>query len=111
MTERYVANYPDPKFGTSRAIGSKNMYDVRTCDLTFAYLPTPTNGRSHSLGTVVEIGWAHGQNKPVIIVSDDPFIKSHPVLNTCSGWMLDNLDDGIEVCVGLLDGYVGGKNV
>lgn len=109
--ERYTANYPDPKFGTARAIGAKNMYDVRNCDLTFAYLPKPEAGRSHSLGTIIEIGWAHGQSKPVIIVTNDPFIQNHPVINTCAGWILPTLDDGIDVVIGLLDGYVGGKNV
>ncbi|MDG5715635.1 hypothetical protein, partial [Acinetobacter baumannii] len=29
--ERYLLNYEDPKFGTARAIGSKNMADVRWC--------------------------------------------------------------------------------
>lgn len=109
--DRYTTNYPDPKFGTARAIGSKNFFDLQTCDLTLAYLPIPLPGRQQSFGTVCELAWAHALQKPSILVSNDPFIRDHPVLNTCAGWLLNDLDEAVDVCIGLLAGYVGGKNV
>jgi nucleoside 2-deoxyribosyltransferase len=109
--EVYAANYPDPKFGTARAIASKNMFDVRSCDMVLAYMPKPTNGRPHSVGTILEIGWASILCKPVVLVTDDPFLVEHPVMNASVGWVLPTLEDGIDVCTGLLGGYVGGKNV
>jgi nucleoside 2-deoxyribosyltransferase len=109
--DRYAANHPDPKFGTARAIGAKNMFDVQQCEIAFVYLPKPEEGRRQSYGSLIEIGIARGLDKPVIVVTDDPFIKQHPVLNAFAAWVLDNLDDGIDVCAGLLAGYAGGKNV
>lgn len=133
--ERYTANYPDPKFGTAKAISAKNKFDVAACDLVFAYLPKvytdghivgpkafdPHHGpdirakhqKRDSIGTILEIGWASSQqhSKPVILITDDEFIIEHPVMAACNGWCLPTLDDGIEVAVGLLGGYTGGKNV
>ena len=110
--ERYSMHYPDPKFGTARVIGAKNMFDVRQCDMTLAYVPKPEPGRVHSLGTISELAWAAILGKPTLLVSDDPFILEHSVLSACSGWVLTNLDDALEVIIGVLGGYtIGGKNV
>lgn len=39
--ERYDVAYADPCFGTPEAILGKNFLDLRACDLTLAYMPTP----------------------------------------------------------------------
>lgn len=109
--ERYGLNYEDPRFGTARAISSKNVFDVRKCDLTLAYLPTPEPGRHQSYGTICEVAWAHAFNKPAIVVTDDPNVADHPVINSCAGWVLDDLEAGVEVAIGILGAYSGGKNV
>lgn len=109
--DRYSMEYSDPKFGTARAIGSKNVYDVRNCDMTLAYLPLPPDGRHQSYGTIIELAWAHMIGRPALLVTNDPTVSEHPVINACAGWMLDDLDDAIEVLIGVLAGYVGGKNV
>lgn len=104
-------DYKDERFGTSRAITSKNMFDTKACDLVLAYLPTPPAGRHQSYGTIGEINWAFALGKPAIVVTDDPEISGHPVLAGVAGWLLDDLEEGIDVCVGLLAGYCGGRNV
>lgn len=129
--ERYEIQYSDPKFGTARAIGSKNIFDVRTCDMTLAYLPryqgtwdtmNPLDQSDEnvmerlawhqSYGTIAELAWAHMAGKPTILVSNDPEVYNHPVLSACAGWVLPTLDDAIDVVIGVLGGYVpGGKNV
>lgn len=100
--ERYSTEYPDPKFGTPRAIASKNMTDVRRCDMTLCYMP---KGLTFSKGTLIELAWAHAFNKPTILVSDDPGTVNHPVVQSCAGWVLDNLDDAYDVIVGILGDY------
>jgi len=101
----YLLKYSDPKFGTARAIAAKNMFDVLHCDMTLAYIPKPRLSTYHSLGTVCELAWARMANKPTILVTDDPFIRKHPVLSSNAGWLLGNLEDALEVIVGILGGY------
>lgn len=103
--ERYMLNYADPKFGTARAIGSKNVFDVRHCDMTFAFLPREINDRRPSYGTVIELAWAHMIGKPTILVTDCPVLREHPVISACAGWLLSTLDEGIEVVAGVLGDY------
>ena len=108
----YEAQYADLKFGTARAISSKDIYDVRNCDMGIYYLPTPPEGRHQSYGTICELAWAHIIGKPTILVSDDPSIYRHPVINTCAGWVVSDLGDAVEICAGVLGGYtIGGKHI
>src|SRR5262245_12527369 len=66
--ERYTfGNDADPKFGTARAIASKNFYDVQRCDMTLAFLPDPGPGKDQSWGTLSELAWAKALSKPTVI--------------------------------------------
>ncbi len=98
-------NSNDPKVGSARAIGSKNIFDVRHCDMTLVYLPRELNERKPSYGTIIELGWAHMLGKPTVVVSDDPAVLGHPVIGSCAGWLLDDLDEGLEVVAGILAVY------
>lgn len=91
--------YDDPCFGTPDAIGSKNELDVRSCDMTLAYLPTL------SPGTLAEIGLAKGAQKPIIVVTKLPLIRKHPLFINWINWMLDDLDDAVAVITGVLGDY------
>lgn len=107
----YGAGTPDPRFGVARAIAAKNKFDVDNCDITLAFLPKPAPGRHASYGTLGEIFWADRAGKQVILVSDDPDILIHPVIDAAVDWKLSTLDEAIDVCIGVLGGYTGGKNV
>ena len=51
----------------------RDLQDIRACDLVLAYMNEP------SLGTAMEIWHTHIiENKPVILVSDNPAIRRHP---------------------------------
>lgn len=103
--DTYTAGYTDPRFGTAKAIGSKNVYDVRNCDMTIAYLPEPPDGIRHSWGTIAELSWAYILGKPAILVSDDPEVREHPVLQATAGWVVNDLDDAVDICSGILGDY------
>lgn len=107
--ERYTAEYPDPRFGVPRAISAKNRHDVQNCDITLAYLPKEMG--KLSIGTIIECAWANAYDKQVILVSDHPLCLNHPVLDSCVNWKLGTLEEAVEVCIGVLGGYTGGKNV
>jgi nucleoside 2-deoxyribosyltransferase len=106
--ERYnTSGYNDPKFGTDRAIASKNMMDVQMCDLTLCYFPQDvTEQYGVSLGTVCEIAWAKALSKPTILVSTHAKVINHPVIGACAGWVLPSLDDALEVIEGIFTDYV-----
>lgn len=117
----YGVGYTDERFGTPRAILNKNLYDVQACDMILAYIPRPVLRPDpncpgslighHSWGTMAELSWAKALGKPAILVSDDPEIREHPVLNAQAGWVLDNLPDAVDTLIGILGGYTGGRNV
>lgn len=120
----YSPDYPDPRFGVPRAIAAKNRYDVENCDMTLAVLPKPPEGRTQSFGTIIEIGWADEKGKQVILVTDDPSVIRHPVIDAAVDWKFyPGMDDGhktledcfesaIQVLDGVLGGYIPGrKNV
>lgn len=91
--------HADKKFGTIQAIGAKNEFDVRNCNMILAYFP------STSFGTMVEVGMGKALHTPVVVVTDLPQVAKHPVIQYCASWSLDNLDDGLDVVIGVLGDY------
>jgi len=96
----------DPMWSDARAINAKNWLDTESADLVLAYLPKYMNDRRPSIGTIIEIGWAIGLRKPLIVVSDDEYMMEHPLIQRNASWRLDNLDDAVEVIIGLFNDYV-----
>ena len=96
----------DPMWSDARAINAKNWLDTESCDLVLAYLPKVMNDRRPSIGTIIEIGWAIGLRKPLIVVSDDDQYMEHPLIKHNASWRLDNLSDAVEVITGLFGDYV-----
>ena len=101
----YKLGYDDPKFGTSRAISSKNYFDTLNCDMVLAFFPKFMNDKRPSIGTIVECGWARAKEKKVILVTDDPYYFEHPVLDDCASWKLTDLDQALEVIEGVMSVY------
>ena len=96
----------DKMWSDPRAINAKNWLDTESADLVLAYLPKEMNDRRPSIGTIIEIGWAIGLKKPLIVVSDDKQVMEHPLIECNAAWRLDNLEDAVEVIIGLFGDYV-----
>jgi len=96
----------EKKWSDPRAIATKNWLDTESCDLVLAYLPKALNERRPSYGTTIEIGWAIGLRKPLIVVSDDDYLMNHPLIKHNASWRFDNLEDAADVIVGLFSDYV-----
>ncbi|MFZ5715779.1 MAG: hypothetical protein ACOY3N_23375 [Bradyrhizobium sp.] len=83
--DRYDVAYADPCFGTPEAILGKNFLDLRACDLTLAYLPTPPEvaelsaiiGRMENLANIATdmFGPLDGEEKA--IADDVETLKRH----------------------------------
>ena len=96
----------DKMWSDPRAINAKNWLDTESSDLVLAYLPKEMNDKRPSIGTIIEIGWTLGLKKPLIVVSDDKQLLNHPLIECNAAWRLDNLDDAVEVIIGLFGDYV-----
>lgn len=105
ITEKYELVYEDLLFGTAKAISSKNIYDLNTCDMVLAYLPQALEEKRPSIGTLMECGGAVWTGKPLILVTDNNYVRNHPLFAYGANWVLDNFDDAIEVITGLLVDY------
>ena len=104
----YTEEGASPKMWSDpRAIATKNWLDTESCDLVLAYLQKELNEKRPSYGTVIEIGWAIGLRKPLIVVSDDKQLMDHPLIKHNASWRLDSLDDAVEVINGLFGEYIG----
>lgn len=104
--ERYNVVYDDPRFGTPNAIRAKNVIDVNTCNATLEFLPKWANDLRPSYGTVTEHGMSLALGKPIILVSDDPYVLKHPLVGDAAQWRLGTLDEAIDVIVGTFGVYV-----
>ena len=105
---KYTEEGASPKmWADPRAIATKNWLDTESCDLVLAYLPKELNDRRPSYGTVIEIGWAIGLRKPLIVVSDDKYLMGHPLIQHNASWRLGSLEDAAEVIIGLFGEYIG----
>ena len=101
-TDRYLGEGEYDE-SLARQITAKNRLDVKRCDLLLAYLP------HGSTGTVSEIGWAYGMEKPIIIIAGPEELRFHPVLMGETPWIFDPNDGGfrkaMEVIRGLFEVY------
>jgi len=96
----------DPRFNAPGAIAAKNWYDTETCDLVLAFLPKELNNRRPSYGTIIEIGWAIGLRKPLIVVTDDEYLANHPLIKAKANWVFNDFQNAVDVIHGLFDDYV-----
>ena len=102
---RYGFTYDDPRFGTDRAIAAKNMFDLRACDATLVYIPHKLSAARPAYGSAGELMMAHIIGKYTALVTDDPHLRSHPLVRMSAGPILTTLDEGLEAVIGLLGAY------
>ena len=102
--ERYAPEYDDNKFGHPQVIAAKNKEDVRRCDVTFAYFPAE---QPASVGTLQEIGWASGLGKPIILVTDNDYVRENAVIKATVPWRFTEAEGGFEKAVEVIEGIFG----
>ncbi len=91
--------------GESHAIRTRDNYDVSTVDMVFVHLPKELNERRPSWGTAIEIGWASAHQKPVVLVTDDDTLANHPLVRESVGWIVPDLELGVQVVNSVLSPY------
>lgn len=97
--------------GESHAICARDRNDIlRLSDMLFVYLPKVLNDRRHSWGTGHEMGLADGARVPIVLVTDDKQLATHPLIRESVGWIVPTLELGIVVVNSVLEVYVGEEN-
>ena len=66
-------------------------------------MPRELNQRRPSYGTTIEIGWAIGLKKPIILVTDDEYLTEHPLIRANVNWVFEDFQNAVDVIHGLFD--------
>lgn len=86
--------YEQHLFSTQRGILTRDYFDVTTSD---ALVVNFTNADRVSIGTVMEIGWAHCLRIPVIIIGGKGGLHDHAFIREAAGWWVDSTIDAIKI--------------
>lgn len=104
--QTFNKNYP---MSTAPAVLARDRHDTLACD---AILVNFQGARRVSIGTVMEIAWAHLHHKPVVVVidKDDNLHGRHPMLRECFDIVVNDLEDGINIIEIMLGAYTGAES-
>lgn len=91
--------YEDYVLSSAKGIMARDSWDVRTADLVFVNLLGTTKA---SIGTCMEIGMGYALNKPMVVCMERENVHQHPMLNTAAGWIVDDLDFGLDIVKAIL---------
>jgi nucleoside 2-deoxyribosyltransferase len=88
---------------TSRAINSRDHWDVMTSDVILVNL---LGAAIVSIGTVMEIAWAHAYRKPTVLVMEkEGNIHDHPMVRESIGFRVETLEEGLHLVKAMLLPY------
>lgn len=86
--------YEDNPLTSEKGISTRDYNDVKRSDAIFVNL---LGAQRVSIGTVMEIAWARAFQIPVILVMEKGNMHDHSMLRYASGFIVDNIEDGIEM--------------
>lgn len=81
---------------TAKAIFNRDKWDVWRCDLILAHL---TGAPKASIGTVMELSWAHVWNKLVVATLLPDEVHNHGMLIQTMGIVVETLEEALQVTV------------
>ena len=91
LKDNYAELHP---MSTEDGIMTRDRFDVMRAD---ALLVNFLGATRVSIGTVMEISWAHLLNKPVVVVMEKDNIHQHSMLRKASSLIVPTLDAGIDL--------------
>lgn len=99
MTERILDRYDETVLSSAKGITHRDKWDVCRCDVILVNL---LGAERVSIGTMLEVGMATARDKPIVLCIEEGNIHHHSMLETFSGWVVPDFDDGIEIVKALL---------
>lgn len=91
--------YNDQVLSSAKGILNRDRWDVMTCDVMLVNFLGAT---ATSIGTVMEIAYADAYRKPVVVVMEHENLHHHAMLDSSVGWIVTDLDFGIELVKAIL---------
>ncbi len=95
--------YEGRPLSSQRGITARDYFDCRRVDLIIAnFLGT----EKVSIGSVMEVAWAHAHRVPVILVMEESGNPhDHAMLRECSPFRVTSLEEALHVAVSILEAY------
>ncbi len=88
-------HYPElHPMSTEDGIMTRDFFDVMRAD---ALLVNFLGATRVSIGTVMEISWAHMLRKPVVVVMEETNIHQHSMLRKASSLIVPSLEAGVDL--------------
>jgi len=99
--EKHLAaeGYNIHALSTNKGILTRDSFDCKRANLVIAYLD---EAKEVSIGTVMEIGMAYIARVPIITVMKKGNIHWHGMVIEASGWIVDTLDEAVEIAHSVL---------
>lgn len=94
------ASYEDIPLCSGKGITCRDRFDAKRSD---AILMNLLGAQKVSIGTIIELGWSDDGTKPIILVMEkNGNVHDHPMLKDIADYIVDNLDDAIELAQKIL---------
>jgi len=91
--------FDDWPLSTQRGIYARDRFDCHRAD---ALLVNLLGAKTVSIGTCMEIAWAAQNNTPIVLIMEDENLHDHPMLKEACPFIVDDVDDGIELITSIL---------
>jgi nucleoside 2-deoxyribosyltransferase len=85
--------YDEEIRATSKAITKRDKWD---CDRADVLLVNLLDAERISIGTMIELGWASRDSKPVILAMTDKSIHQHPMVREIAMYIFPTLEEAVE---------------
>lgn len=94
LHETSIEDTYESLMSTQKAITVRDKFDTKRADVVVANLLGATRV---SIGTMIEFGWANGDDIPIVTIMDSNNLHDHAMVREISGWVVDSLDEAIRV--------------
>lgn len=93
-------DYPLSALSSQRGITARDRFDVGRCDVVLANL---LGAEQVSIGTMIELGWADGARKPIVLVMEDTGNPhDHAMVRELANFRVLTLAEGLRLVAALV---------
>jgi nucleoside 2-deoxyribosyltransferase len=116
LPEAGGSSFQGNALSTNKGITTRDRYDCTTSDVVlFNFL----GAEKPSVGSCVEVGWADGARRPIVVAMEDPqyahnllnpderiLVKANPhhhgIVLECAGFVVPTLEEALDIVISIL---------